>query len=323
MSADSPTAVGRRRGARRCSRRSSTCSGCSASTTPSAPTSSSAWAARIERDLGDAAGAAVRAEGRRPRGRHRLRARPDAQSLATRGDGRVGEDVTYNVRFIPRDPQDASTATAGTRCPSWSRCAARSTSRPRRFDALNAEVTAQGLLAVRQRRATPGAGTLRQRIDSREAELAAMRAKGSTTVAAPRRASSTLALRARSSGLRLVVHGIGVWQGHEPVAPVRGLRRAARAGACPPPTARRSSPGLAGVQRVHRLLRRAPPRRRARDRRRRGQGRRPRHAGPARLDLAARRAGRSPTSTRPRSCAPGCSTSRSTSAAPAGSRRSR
>ena len=46
----------------------------------------------------------------------------------------------------------------------------------------------------------------------------------------------------------LVVHGIGVWHGHEPVAPVRGLRRAARLGAAHQRPRHRSSPDLAGVQ---------------------------------------------------------------------------
>jgi DNA ligase (NAD+) len=59
-----------------------------------------------------------------------------------------------------------------------------------------------------------GAGTLRQRIDSRQADLEAMRAKGSSTV--PRLETELdLALK-RLAALRLVVHGVGVWEGHEP-----------------------------------------------------------------------------------------------------------
>ena len=79
---------------------------------------------------------------------------------------------------------------------------------------------------------------------------------------------------------------------------------------------------LAGVQALHRLLRRAPPRRRARDRRRRRQGRRDRRCSAGSARRRGRRGGRSRSSTRPRRSPPSCSTSGSTSAAPAGSRRS-
>ena len=75
---------------------------------------------------------------------------------------------------------------------------------------------------------------------------------------------------------------------------------------------------LAGGAGVHRLLRRAPPRRRARDRRRRGQGRRARRCSAGSGRPAGRRAGRSRSSTRRRRSTPSCSTSASTSAAPAG-----
>ena len=102
---------------------------------------------------------------------------------------------------------------------------------------------------------------------------------------------------------------------------VRGVRRAARLGAAdqrPGAGARLAE----GGPRVHRLLRRAPPRRRARDRRGRGQGRRRRRCSGGSARRRGRRAGRSPSSTRPRRSTPGCSRSRSTPAAPAGSRRS-
>ena len=44
---------------------------------------------------------------------------------ATRGDGRIGEDVTHNLRTIKAIPLSIDDA------PDWSRCAARSTSRAR------------------------------------------------------------------------------------------------------------------------------------------------------------------------------------------------
>ena len=120
----------------------------------------------------------------------------------------------------------------------------------------------------------------------------------------------------------MVCHGLGLREGFEPERAVRGLRRAEGVG----PADQR--PGQGGPRPRPRceefieLLRRAPPRRRARDRRRGGQGRRRRPAAPAGLAPRARRAGRSPSSTRPRRSTPSCSRSRSTSAAPAGSRRS-
>ena len=63
-----------------------------------------AWAARVEKDLGSVPSmlCELKVDGLAvdivyERGRLR--------SLATRGDGRVGEDVTYNVRFIPSIPR--------------------------------------------------------------------------------------------------------------------------------------------------------------------------------------------------------------------------
>ncbi len=170
-----------------------------------------AWAARIERDLGSTPEmlCELKVDGLAvdivyERGRMR--------SLATRGDGRVGEDVTYNARFMPAIPKSL-TASEGHPVPDLVEVRGEVYFPTAAFDALNAEVTAQGLSPFANAR-NAGAGTLRQRIDSRENELAAMRAKGSTTV--PRlQGELDLALK-RLGGLRLVVHGIGVWNGHEP-----------------------------------------------------------------------------------------------------------
>jgi len=170
-----------------------------------------AWAARVEKDLGavPAMLCELKVDGLAvdivyERGRMR--------SLATRGDGRVGEDVTYNARFIPAIPK-ALTASAGHPVPELVEVRGEVYFPTAAFDALNAEVTAQGLSPFANAR-NAGAGTLRQRIDSRENELAAMRAKGSSTVARLQ-AELDLALT-RLRGLQLVVHGIGVWHGHEP-----------------------------------------------------------------------------------------------------------
>ena len=72
------------------------------------------WAARIERDLGSVPSmlCELKVDGLAvdivyDRGRMR--------SLATRGDGRVGEDVTYNARFIDAIPKARSAARAAWR----------------------------------------------------------------------------------------------------------------------------------------------------------------------------------------------------------------
>jgi len=170
-----------------------------------------AWAARLERDLGSVPEllCELKVDGLAvdivyERGRMR--------SLATRGDGRVGEDVTSNARFIPAIPKSLS-ASPDHPVPELVEVRGEVFFPTAAFDALNAEVTAQGLSPFANAR-NAGAGTLRQRIDSRETELAAMREKGSTTVARLE-AELELALT-RLRGLRLVVHGIGVWHGHEP-----------------------------------------------------------------------------------------------------------
>ena len=169
------------------------------------------WAARIERDLGSTPEmlCELKVDGLAvdivyERGRMR--------SLATRGDGRVGEDVTYNARFIPAIPQTL-TPSPGQPVPDLVEVRGEVYFPTAAFDTLNAEVTAQGLSPFANAR-NAGAGTLRQRIDSREKELVVMRAKGSTTV--PRLQGELDLARKRLGGLELVVHGVGVWKGHEP-----------------------------------------------------------------------------------------------------------
>ena len=99
--------------------------------------------------------------------------------------------------------------------------------------------------------------------------------------------------------------------------------RGCATGACRSATWSRSSDDLAAVHEYIGYYAEHRHDTAVRDRRRRGQGRPtwPRRRSSARP--AGRRAGRSPTSTRPRRSPPGCSTSGSTSAGPAGSRRSR
>ena len=85
-----------------------------------------AWGNRVRRSLGDAPASfacELKIDGlamslRYENGRY--------VQAATRGDGRVGEDVTANVAHDQRDPE-AAEGTQGSRCPRWSRSAARST----------------------------------------------------------------------------------------------------------------------------------------------------------------------------------------------------
>ena len=170
-----------------------------------------AWATRVERDVGSVPAmlCELKVDGLAvdivyERGRLR--------SLATRGDGRVGEDVTYNSRFIPAIPKTLTGSPAHP-VPELVEVRGEMYFPTVSFDALNEEMLAQGRSPFANAR-NAGAGTLRQRIDSRHTELAALREKGSSTVERLA-AELDLALK-RLKSLQLVVHGVGVWHGHEP-----------------------------------------------------------------------------------------------------------
>ena len=200
------------------------------------------WIGRIERDLGAVPDllCELKVDGLAvdivyERGRMR--------SLATRGDGRVGEDVTYNARFIPAIPKSLA-ASVEHPVPELVEVRGEVYFPTAAFDALNLEVTSQGLSPFANAR-NAGAGTLRQRIDSRENELAAMRGKGSTTVARLE-GELDLALK-RLGGLQLVVHGIGVWHGHEPARQSEAYA-ALRGWGLPTSDRIQVVPDLAGVQ---------------------------------------------------------------------------
>jgi DNA ligase (NAD+) len=137
------------------------------------------------------------------------------RSLATRGDGRVGEDVTYNARFIPAVPQRLSSA-SGRPMPRLLEVRGEIFFPVADFERINAEQQDLGLPAFANPRNT-AAGSLRQRIDRREEELAAVRAEGRTGERADARIARMSAeleralLRLRN--LRLTVHGIGAVDG--------------------------------------------------------------------------------------------------------------
>ena len=138
------------------------------------------------------------------------------RTLATRGDGRVGEDVTFNARYIPAVPQRLASA-AGRPIPPLLEVRGEIFFAVADFERINAEQQDLGLPAFANPRNT-AAGSLRQRVDRREAELSAARASssGDRGVAKIARMEAELArARVRLDGLRLTVHGIGAVDGVE------------------------------------------------------------------------------------------------------------
>jgi len=133
------------------------------------------------------------------------------RSMATRGDGRVGEDVTANSALIPAIPQQLTGGTTTHPIPPLVEVRGEVYLPLAEFEALNAEQRALGLVEFANPR-NAGAGSLRQRIDRRREEVEAAR-----TSAGSARAQADLdRALARIGRLRLVVHGVGVWEGHEP-----------------------------------------------------------------------------------------------------------
>ncbi len=139
-------------------------------------------------------------------------------TLATRGDGRVGEDVTYNARFIPSVPQVLVAADGVV--PRLLEVRGEIFFPVADFERINAEQVDLGLPVFANPRNT-AAGSLRQRIDRREDELAAVRAEGRSgdrTAQRIARLESELARAVeRLANLRLTVHGIGAVDGVEVV----------------------------------------------------------------------------------------------------------
>ena len=137
------------------------------------------------------------------------------RSLATRGDGRVGEDVTYNARFIPAVPRRLA-AVDGSAVPKLLEVRGEIFFPVADFERINSEQQDLGLPVFANPRNT-AAGSLRQRVDRREAELAAVRAEGRTGERAGARIARLEAELGRAvqrlENLRLTVHGIGAVDG--------------------------------------------------------------------------------------------------------------
>ena len=174
------------------------------------------WAARVEREVGTGArylcelkvdGLAVDLVYRDGR----------LVSLATRGDGRTGEDVTYNARFVDAIPKEL-TGTGRNPVPALLEVRGEVVFPTAGFEAINAERADLGLPLFANAR-NSGAGVLRQRMDRRQDKLEAARARSGRS---DRAAASLQRLEAefdrarRSLGrLVLVCHGIGRRTGFE------------------------------------------------------------------------------------------------------------
>ena len=250
-----------------------------------------AWAERVAEELGGTAPLPlpVRAEGRRPRGQPHLRARPaDPRRDPRRRPHRRGHHAQR-----PHDRRDPGPARRATGSRTLVEIRGEVYFPMEKFEELNARLVEAGDKPFANPR-NAAAGSLRQ--------------KDPQVTAGPPAAHGGARHR-RPRGLR-----------HRP--PVAGLRAAARVG----PAHRHAQQGRRLPRRragVHRLLRREPALRGARDRRRRRQARRDPAPGPARLHLARPALGDRLEVRRRRRSTPSWSTSGSASAAPAGSRRTR
>ena len=134
------------------------------------------------------------------------------RSVATRGDGRVGEDVTYNASFISGIPKSL----AGKNPPALLEVRGEIYFPLAEFERINAEQLALGGSPFANPR-NAAAGSLRQRIDRRQDDLADVESRSRGTdreEARLARLRDELALATgRLEALRLVVHGIGAHEG--------------------------------------------------------------------------------------------------------------
>lgn len=146
-------------------------------------------------------------------------------SLATRGDGRTGEDVTHNGQFIPSIPRELH-ASESAPVPPLLEVRGEVYFPVQTFDEINAHVVEQGRTPFANPR-NAAAGTLRQRVDRRIDEASEARRKRGEAAASGRpterhdlRIDRLDAEVGRAldqlGGLQLVVHGIGARSGYDP-----------------------------------------------------------------------------------------------------------
>ena len=144
-------------------------------------------------------------------------------SVATRGDGRVGEDVTFNSRYMPCIPkklvaqgEHGVPALLEVRGEVYFPIAA--------FEAINVRQLELGKSPFANPR-NAAAGTLRQRIDRRLTEVDEVRSKTQEADRTSKQSERVARLEAEAQratdalgGLQLVVHGMGVHDGYDPTS---------------------------------------------------------------------------------------------------------
>ena len=134
------------------------------------------------------------------------------RSAATRGDGRVGEDVTYNARLIPAIPQTLRTDNP----PALIEVRGEVYFPLEQFELINTEQLSMGGSVFANPR-NAAAGTLRQRVDRREEDLRQAQLRSANSARDTARLDRITAeldfARNRLRGLGLIVHGIGAHTG--------------------------------------------------------------------------------------------------------------
>ncbi|TDC48366.1 NAD-dependent DNA ligase LigA [Jiangella ureilytica] len=135
-------------------------------------------------------------------------------TLATRGDGRTGEDITYNAQFVDAIPAEL-TGTKDYPVPSVVEIRGEAVFPSAEFEAVNAERADLGLPLFANAR-NSGAGVLRQRMDRRREKLDAAKAKadaagneGRSQVAYEKVLEEYERARRNLNRMILVCHGIG------------------------------------------------------------------------------------------------------------------
>nr|WP_166355492.1 NAD-dependent DNA ligase LigA [Phytoactinopolyspora limicola] len=177
------------------------------------------WASRVERDVGDGTrylcepkidGLAVDLVYRNGQ----------LSTLATRGDGRTGENVTFNAQFADAIPKEL-TASRRYPLPEVVEIRGEMVFPAAAFEAINAERGRLGLPLFANAR-NSGAGVLRQRLDRRQERLEAARERaaaaggeGRAQLALERLEEEFDRARRMLSSLILICHGLGQRSGFE------------------------------------------------------------------------------------------------------------
>ncbi len=130
--------------------------------------------------------------------------------VATRGDGRVGEDVTYNTQFISSIPRILKTK--NSKIPNLIEVRGEIYFDLKDFEQLNNEVMDSGRTPFANPR-NAAAGTIRQRVDKREEELALAKSEKKSEQRIERLKQEFDRSISSLSRLKLVVHGIGALEG--------------------------------------------------------------------------------------------------------------